>query len=265
MTWLLTEGLVQRGHDVTLFATGDIDDHRATLTPPIRAATGTTRRCGRGSCTRCSTWRRRSSARPSSTSFTSRPPTTRCRWRFARLCPVPLLQTLHHSPSPEEVRAVVALSGGAVRRNLQRAGQAAARAQRRRNACCTAIDTESFTFSEPARRLRAVPRPLHRRQGRAAGDRNRESAPGSGILLAAPEDEYYHAKVAPHVDGKRVVYVGEVGHAQKVALLGGARAHALPRAVAASRSAWCSPKPWPAGRRWPRSIAARSGKWSRTA
>ena len=52
---------------------------------------------------------------------------------FTRLSPTPIVQTLHHSPSAAEVSAVVALSGGAVRRDLQRAGAPAGRPQRRRH------------------------------------------------------------------------------------------------------------------------------------
>ena len=51
---------------------------------------------------------------------------------------------------------------------------------------------------------------------------------GIRIVLAAPEDEYYHAKIAPLVDGTSVVYAGEVGHEDKVKLLGGARAMLYP-------------------------------------
>src|SRR5207248_10543986 len=41
-------------------------------------------------------------------------------------------------------------------------------------------------------------------------------------------DEYYREKIVPFVDGDRVIYAGEVGHEQKVALLGGARALLYP-------------------------------------
>jgi glycosyltransferase involved in cell wall biosynthesis len=51
---------------------------------------------------------------------------------------------------------------------------------------------------------------------------------GIRIILAAPEDEYYREKIAGLVDGDRVIYAGEVGHEQKVALLGGARALLYP-------------------------------------
>ncbi len=51
---------------------------------------------------------------------------------------------------------------------------------------------------------------------------------GMRLLLAAQENDYYRAAIAPLVDGERVVYVGEVGHDEKVALLGGARALLYP-------------------------------------
>ena len=53
MTSLLTEGLVARGHDVTLFATGDSTTKaklHATFPARLLARRAT---CGRGSCTRC--------------------------------------------------------------------------------------------------------------------------------------------------------------------------------------------------------------------
>ena len=51
---------------------------------------------------------------------------------------------------------------------------------------------------------------------------------GRRLILAAPENDYYRTAVAPHVDGTRIIYAGEVGHAEKVALFGGARALLYP-------------------------------------
>ena len=51
---------------------------------------------------------------------------------------------------------------------------------------------------------------------------------GMRLILAAAEDEYYRDKVAPHVDGRRVVYHGEADHPAKVKLYGGARALLYP-------------------------------------
>ncbi len=51
---------------------------------------------------------------------------------------------------------------------------------------------------------------------------------GLRLLLAAEPNDYYHAVVAPLVDGVQTVYLGEVSHPDKVALLGGARALLYP-------------------------------------
>jgi glycosyltransferase involved in cell wall biosynthesis len=48
------------------------------------------------------------------------------------------------------------------------------------------------------------------------------------LRLAAAENEYYREAVAPLVDGRQIVYAGEVDHAGKIALLGGARALLYP-------------------------------------
>ena len=48
------------------------------------------------------------------------------------------------------------------------------------------------------------------------------------LLLAGPRSKYYDEEVAPHVDGRRVVYVGEVNRAQRSDLLGRARALIYP-------------------------------------
>jgi glycosyltransferase involved in cell wall biosynthesis len=48
------------------------------------------------------------------------------------------------------------------------------------------------------------------------------------LILAAAENDYYRASVASYVDGRQIVYAGEVDHARKVALLGGARALVFP-------------------------------------
>src|SRR3954468_16207435 len=145
---------------------------------------------------------------------------------FGRLCPVPLVQTLHHSPSPEEVRLwsrypeapFVAISNEQARllAGLNIVGTV-----------LHGIDTDTFAFREQ-------PDDYVVFLGRFTDGKGVVQAidiagrAGCRILLAAPEDEYYHAKVKPLVDGDRVVYVGEVGHEAKVALLGGARAMLYP-------------------------------------
>jgi glycosyltransferase involved in cell wall biosynthesis len=51
---------------------------------------------------------------------------------------------------------------------------------------------------------------------------------GHRLVLAAKANDYYHQVVAPHVDGQRVEYIGEVDAAAKTAIVGGARALVYP-------------------------------------
>lgn len=140
---------------------------------------------------------------------------------FARLSPTPIVQTLHHSPSPGEVRLwsrypevpFVAISREQARllQGVNLAGTV-----------LHGLDTDAFAF-------RATPDDYLLFLGRFTAGKGVLQAidiarrAGLRLLLAAPEDDYYRAEVAPHVDGTRIVYAGEVGHDDKVRLLGGAR------------------------------------------
>jgi glycosyltransferase involved in cell wall biosynthesis len=188
-TALLTEGLVRHGHQVTLFATADSQTSaRLHATFP------------RGYY-------------PMSLAFT-------------RMTPTPILQTLHHAPDPAEVALwrryphapFIAISG--VQAMMLDGLNVAATIPH-------AIDMERFTF-------RDVPDDYLVFLGRFT--------PGKGVIeaidiarrarmrlvLAAAENDYYHETVSRYVDGRDVVYAGEVDHQGKVALLGGARALLYP-------------------------------------
>src|SRR5262249_31476113 len=54
---------------------------------------------------------------------------------------------------------------------------------------------------------------------------------GMRLLMAAPESGYYYDEVEQHVDGKQIVYLGELGQQEKVELLGGARAMIYPMQI----------------------------------
>src|SRR5262249_59323637 len=54
---------------------------------------------------------------------------------------------------------------------------------------------------------------------------------GMRLLMAAPESGYYYDAVEPLVDGHQIVYLGELGHKEKVELLGGARARVYPMRI----------------------------------
>jgi len=225
ITWLLTEGLVRRGHDVTLFATGDTQTsarlaavyphgywHDESMWPwelyeMLNLAAAVER------ASEFDVIHFQAAYYPMSLGF-------------ARLCPVPLLQTLHHSPSPEEVRLWA--------RYPEAPFVAISREQARLlsglnvfDTVLHGIDTDAFVFREtPGEYVLFLGRFTDGKGVLNAIDIARKA--DLRIILAAPEDDYYREKVAPLVDGEHVLYAGEVGHAQKVALLGGARALLYP-------------------------------------
>jgi glycosyltransferase involved in cell wall biosynthesis len=137
-----------------------------------------------------------------------------------------MLQTLHHSPGAPEVKLwsrypeapFVAIS------NEQ------AQLLSGLNVIATVlhgIDTDSFKF-------RAKPDDYLLFLGRFTEGKGVLQAieiakrVGMRLILAAAEEEYYREKVAPHVDGRHIVYHGEADFAAKVRLYGGARALLYP-------------------------------------
>lgn len=145
---------------------------------------------------------------------------------LTRLSPVPLVQTLHHAPVADEVALwarypdapLVAIS----------AAQARALAGLRVVATIHhAVDIARFAF-EPA------PADYLLFLGRFTAGKGVVDAiavarrTGIRLVLAAAPNDYFREAVAPHVDGDRVVYAGEVDRAAAAALLGGARALLYP-------------------------------------
>jgi len=225
MTSLLTEGLVARGHDVTLFAPGDSVTkarlhamfphgywHDETMWPwemyELLNLTAAVERAAEFDIIHYE-----AGYYPMSLAFT-------------RLSAVPVSQTLHHAPSPAEAALwtrypeapFIAISQEQARllAGLNVAGIVP-----------HGIDTDRFTFrADPEDYLLFLGRftpgkgPVQAIEvARAAGMR---------LLLAAAEEQYYREVVAPLVDGTQVVYVGEVDFDTKVRLYGGARALLYP-------------------------------------
>jgi glycosyltransferase involved in cell wall biosynthesis len=225
MTSLLTEGLVARGQDVTLFATADSktsaklhaiyphgywhDQHMWPweLYEMINLAAAV-ERAGTFDIIHYE-----AAYYPISLAFT-------------RLSPTPILQTLHHAPSQAEVKLwaqypeapFVAISNEQAR--LLEGLRIVA-------TVLHGIDTASFTFRE-------TPNDYLLFLGRFTEGKGVLQAieiakrVGMQLVLAAAEDSYYREKVAPHVDGTRIVYHGEADHPTKVKLYGGARALLYP-------------------------------------
>ncbi len=225
VTWLLTEGLVARGHDVTLFATADTRTsatlhalfphgycHDPAMWPwemheLINLAAAVER------AERFDLIHVQAEYYPMSLAFT-------------RLSPTPILQTLHYLPKPAEVTLwqrypeapFTAISGEQARllAGLNVLGTVP-----------HGIDTRAFTFRErPDDYLLFLGRFTEAKGVIQAIDIARRA--GLRLRLAAQENDYYRAHVAPLVDGGAVEYVGEVGAERKVALLGGARALLYP-------------------------------------
>jgi glycosyltransferase involved in cell wall biosynthesis len=225
MTSLLTEGLVARGHKVTLFATGDSvtsadlhaiyphgyrdDEHMwpwehyelLNLAAAVERANA------------FDIVHYQAEYYPMALAFT-------------RLSTTPILQTLHYCPAEAEVRLwskypdapFIAISKEQASRlhNLNVVGSV-----------LHAVDTQALVFREhPDNYLLFLGR-FTEGKGvlEAIGAAKRAGMP---LVLAAAENDYYRETVAPHVDGDRVIYAGEVDLAAKAALLGGARALLYP-------------------------------------
>jgi glycosyltransferase involved in cell wall biosynthesis len=225
MTSLLTEGLVARGEDVTLFATADSRTtakltaiyphgywHDENMWPwelyeMLNLAAAVER------AHEFDLIHYEAAYYPISLAFT-------------RLCSTPIVQTLHHSPSPAEVRLwsrypdapFVAIS------------KEQARLLSGLNVVDTVlhgIDTSGFTYREqPDDYLLFLGRFTEGKGVLQAIEIAKRV--GMRLILAAAEDAYYREHVARHVDGRLIVYHGEADHPAKVKLYGGARALLYP-------------------------------------
>jgi glycosyltransferase involved in cell wall biosynthesis len=225
MTSLLTEGLVARGHDVTLFAPGhSVTKARLHATFPL------------GYREDPSMWPWEMYELLNLTAAVERAqdfdiihyeaeyyPLSLA---FTRLSSAPVSQTLHHAPDIEELRLW--------RRYPEAPFIAISREQARLldglNVAAVVphgIDTDTFTFN-------AAPDDYLLFLGRFTPGKGPVQAievakrTGMRLLLAAAEEQYYHDAVKPLVDDKQIVYVGEVDFATKVKLFGGARALLYP-------------------------------------
>lgn len=225
MTSVLTEGLVARGHDVTLFASGDSSTAavlhasypRGYRDDPLMWPWETCELFNlAAACERAAAFdviHCQSAYAPMSLAL-------------ARLVPTPVLHTVHHSPAPAEVAIW--------QRYPEQPFVAVSQDQAQRLSGLTVVgviphglDVQQFVF-------RAVPDDYLLFLGRFTEGKGVVPAiaaarrSGLRLLLAAQENDYYREAVAPLVDGVQTVYVGEVSHHEKIALLGGARALLYP-------------------------------------
>ena len=212
MTALLTEGLVARGHDVTLFATGDSTTRAPRCTPRFQRGYREDRRSGRGSCASCSTWPRRSSAAAAfdvihcQAEYCAAVAGLRAVCRRRRCC-----RRVHHAPRARRGRALVALPRGAVRGRVARRRRALLAGLNVVGTIHHAVDTDGVpvpgrrptttcSSSAASPRARACCRrsTLARRTGHAAA----AGGQGERLLPRASSRRSWTAA--------QVVYVGEV-------------------------------------------------------
>ena len=220
MTWLLTNGLVAAGHDVTLFATAESVTRaklHATFAKGYRDD-GTLWPWELCEMLNLAAAVERAAAfdiiqyeavyYPISLAFT-------------RLSPTPIVQTLHHSPDVAEVALwalypeapLIAISNGQA--DLLRGLNVVA-------TVLHAIETDRFEFSpQSSDYLLFLGRFTPGKGVVQAIEIARRT--GMKLMLAGAENDYYRQHVAPLVDHRQILYAGEVDHETKVRLYGGAR------------------------------------------
>jgi glycosyltransferase involved in cell wall biosynthesis len=225
----LTEGLVARGHDVTLFATGD-SRTSATLHPIFEK--GYRENPDIWPWELCELFNLTTAVELADAFDVIHYQAEYYPMSLAlsRLCPTPLVTTLHHSPRQEEVALwsryadapFVAIS------QEQAAGLSGLHVA---GVVYHGTNTAAFAFrAEPDDYLAFLGRFTEGKGVLQAIEVARRV--GMRLKLAAAETDFYRTRVAPQVDGEQVIYVGEVDHAGKVDLLGGARALIYPVQVA---------------------------------
>ena len=225
MSSLLTEGLVERGHDVTLFATAD-----SVTTAKLHAVfphgywhddemwpwefcemLNLAAVCERAH--EFDVIHYQAAYYPMSLAF-------------MRLVSTPMLQTIHHYPDESQIK-LWRRYPEANFVGISHFQYEAMDGLNRLGVVYNGIDTASFTFRpEPENYLLFLGRFTAEKGALEAIEVAKRL--GIKLLMAAPEDEYYREVIAPHVDGRTVEYVGEVDHAGKNRLLGGARALLYP-------------------------------------
>ncbi len=229
VTSLLTEGLVARGHEVTLFATGN---SRTSATLHSLFEKGYRENPDLWPWELCEMFNL-AAAIERADEFDIvhyQAEYYPMSLAFSRLCSAELVQTLHHAPAEEEVALwsryadspFVAISQEQARllSGLDIAG-----------VVYHGMDVPTFPFQvTPDDYLVFLGRFIEGKGVLYAVEVARRV--GMKLKLAAAENDYYRAHIAPHVDGQQIIYVGEVDHPAKTELLGGARALIYPVQVA---------------------------------
>lgn len=225
LVWLLTEELVRRGHDVTLFATGDsCTSARLDAVYPAgydEFDTGV------------SDWRFRETMHAASAFAQAdrfdiiHTHLYHYALPFTRFVPTPVVQTYHVMPN-DDVIAEYARRPDVHVAAISRYQKDAFSGITNVSVVHHGIDTDAFPFrAERAEYLLFLGRIIPRkgaehaiRLARAAGMRL--------VIAGGGEEQYIRETITPFVDGRTVAYVGHVGVAERNQLLRGAAALLFP-------------------------------------
>jgi len=226
LTALLTDGLVAAGHAVTLFATGESRTRAALHATFARGYREDPENWPWELCEMINI----SAAVERAAAFDVIHYQAKYHpfaLPYARLAGIPLVITLHHAPGDSEIALWARHYPDTPFTAISRAQASSMKGMNVVGVVPHAIDVPSFPFAP-------VPRDYLLFLGRfvegkgvlqAIDVARRADLP---LVLAAEANDYYREKVAPLVDGTRVVYAGEVADQAKAALLGGARALLYP-------------------------------------
>ncbi len=226
VTALLADGLVERGHEVTLFATG---------TSSTRAKLHVTFPRGYREDPDIWPWElcellNLSAAVERAADYdvvhyqANYAPIS---LGLAPLSPVPLVTTLHHAPGPTEVALWSRASSKAPFIAVSEHQRALLEPLHVVAAIHHAVDTAAFTpRGEPQEQLVFLGRFTEGKGVLEAIEIARRAR--MRLVLAAASNDYFTQTVAPLVDGDRVVYAGELGGEEKAELLASSRARLYP-------------------------------------
>ena len=216
---LLTEGLVERGVDVTLFATGDSETAaRLVSVIPHGYSEDTDAEPKVSECMHIAeVFERAAEFDLIHNSFDFLPLT------YSGLVPTPVLTTIHGFSSPRILPVF--------KKYNARCGYVAiSDADRHPDLDYLAtiyhgIDTDAFTLQASAGDYLLFFGRIHPDKGAAAAI---DVAARSGLPLVMAgiiqDQAYFDASISPRLDGERVRYIGSVGPEERNALLGGAHA-----------------------------------------
>ena len=225
VTAMLADGLVGRGHDVTLFATGS-----STTTGRLHAIFQD------GYHHDSTMWPWELCELFNLAAAIERPDIfdlihyqaeyAPISLAYTRVSPIPLLQTLHHAPAATEV----ALWSRYSEAPFVAVSQTQARLMSGLNVVQTihhAVDPEVFQFSNnPKDYLLFLGRFT---EGKGVLEAiNIAKRTDNQLVLAAAKNKYYQDRIEPLVDGHSIVYAGEANATSKLALLQEARALLYP-------------------------------------